>query len=95
KGTYQHVRQHDRFTLPDGTMSGANLTMLGAVRNCVEHAGIPAGEALRMASLYPSSLIRLSDRGKISPGCRADLIALDNRLELKGLYHHEKMNFTD
>lgn len=95
RGTYQHVRQHDRFTLPDGTLSGANLTMLSAVRNCVNHAGITPEEALRMASLYPSSLLKAADRGKISQGCRADLIALDNRLELKGLYHHEKMYFTD
>lgn len=95
RGAYQHVRQHDRFTLPDGTMSGASLTMLGAVRNCVDHAGIPLEEALRMASLYPSSLIGASDRGRISPGCRADLIALDGTLGLKGLYHSAKMNYTD
>lgn len=95
RGTYQHVRQNDRFTLPDGTMSGANLTMLGAVKNCVDHAGIHPEEALRMATLYPASLIKLSDRGKIIPGCRADLIALDSDLKLKGLFHNEKMNFTD
>ncbi len=95
RGTYQHVRQNDRFTLPDGTMSGANLTMLSAVRNCVDHAGIHPEEALRMATLYPASLIKISDRGKIFQGCRADLIALDGDLKLKGLFHNEKMNFID
>ncbi|MCU0376695.1 MAG: N-acetylglucosamine-6-phosphate deacetylase [Bacteroidales bacterium] len=95
RGAYQHVRQHDRFTLPDGTMSGSNLTMLSAVKNCIDYAGIMVEEALRMASLYPSSLIRVSDRGKISPGCRADLIALDNSLRLKGLYNNGKMNYID
>jgi N-acetylglucosamine-6-phosphate deacetylase len=95
RGAYQHVRQHDRYTLPDGTLSGANLTILTAVRNCVKHAGIETGEALRMASLYPAALINLSDRGKIAPGCRADLIFLDNELELKGLFYNGKMNLID
>ena len=27
-GAYQHVKQFDRFTLPDGTLSGARLTLL-------------------------------------------------------------------
>jgi N-acetylglucosamine-6-phosphate deacetylase len=48
-----------------------------------------------MATLYPASLIKVSDRGKILPGCRADLIALDGDFKLKGLFHNEKMNFID
>jgi N-acetylglucosamine-6-phosphate deacetylase len=83
RGPYQHVWQHDRYTLPDGTLSGARLTMLRAVRNCVYHAGIDTMEALRMASLYPAQLIKASDRGFIAPGARADLIVLDSDLEIR------------
>src|SRR5690606_29430246 len=50
-GTYTHVFAGDRYTLPDGTLSGSALTMMQAVANCVLHAGIPLAEALRMASL--------------------------------------------
>ncbi len=55
-GDYVHVFKGDRYTLPDGTLSGSALTMIQAVRNGVEKAGIPLPEALRMASLYPATL---------------------------------------
>ncbi len=73
EGAYIHVRQKDRFTLPDGTLSGSCLTLLQAVRNCVEHAAIPLDEALRMASTYPAQLIGATDLGKIEPGSKANL----------------------
>jgi len=90
-GAYRHVMQPDRFTLPDGTLSGAKLSMLDAVRNCVLHAGIDLYEAIRMASLYPAQLIRARDRGIIAPGARADLIIIDSDLELKGIFVDGKM----
>lgn len=93
-GAYQHVRQSDRYTLPDGTLSGARLTMLDAVRNCVSHAGIEIFEALRMASLYPAQLIKAYDRGVIAPGARADLILLDDRMEIKGVFLNGKMKLA-
>lgn len=85
RGAYRHVRQEDRFTLPDGTLSGAKLSMLDAVRNCVSHAGIEKFEAFRMATLYPARLTGASDRGIIAPGARADLIITDDELRLKGI----------
>jgi N-acetylglucosamine-6-phosphate deacetylase len=94
-GAYQHVKQTDRFTLPDGTLSGSKLTMHTAVKNCVTHAGIPAEEALRMASLYPAQLIRATDRGVISPGARAELIVMDSGLELRGKFYNEKMTLIN
>jgi N-acetylglucosamine-6-phosphate deacetylase len=94
-GAYQHVRQHDRYTLPDGTLSGSRLTMHTAVKNCVTHAGISSEEALRMASFYPAQLIKATDRGVIAPGARADLIVMNNDLELKGIFFNEKMTITN
>jgi N-acetylglucosamine-6-phosphate deacetylase len=73
EGAYVHVKKEDRFTLPDGTLSGSKLTLLKAVQNCVEHAEIPLDEALRMASTYPAKVMNLSDRGKIEEGLRANL----------------------
>ena len=82
-GEYVHVFRGDRYTLPDGTLSGSALTMLQAVRNGVEKAGIPLPEALRMASLYPAGLMGMQDRlGCIRPGAAADLILLDEQLNL-------------
>lgn len=73
EGAYVHVKKEDRFTLPDGTLSGSKLTLLKAVENCVTHAGIPLHEAIRMASTYPALIMNLSDRGKIAKGANASL----------------------
>lgn len=85
RGAYKHVGQKDRFTLPDGTLSGAKLSMLDAVRNCINHAGIEKYEAIRMATLYPARIIGATDRGIIAPGARADLVIVDDGMNLKGI----------
>ncbi|QJB31795.1 N-acetylglucosamine-6-phosphate deacetylase [Chitinophaga oryzae] len=81
-----HVAQEDRFTLPDGTLSGSRLTLLRAVQRCVEHAGIPLEEALRMATVYPATLMGLKDRGRIEPGCRADLVVFDPQYKVQKVF---------
>ncbi len=85
RGAYRHVRQDDRFTLPDGTLSGAKLSMLDAVRNSINYAGIEKFEAIRMATLYPARLVKAAGRGIIAPGARADLVIVDSEMRLKGI----------
>lgn len=82
-GEYTHVFKGDRYTLADGTLSGSALTMLQAVRNGVEKAGIPLPEALRMASLYPATVMGVEKKwGTIQSGAQADFILLDEQLNL-------------
>lgn len=84
KGDYQHVFTGDRYTLPNGTLSGSALTMMKAVNNVVQHCGIPLDEALRMASTYPAQL--LSDKipfGRIAKGYAADFVVFDDTLTVK------------
>lgn len=83
QGAYIHVRQKDRFTLPDGTLSGSALTLALAVKNCVEHADIPLDEALRMATEYPAQLSGIPNLGKLADGWTADLAVLDKDLNLQ------------
>lgn len=71
-----------RLTLADGTLAGSDLDMATAVRFAVDHLELPLEEALRMAGLYPATFLRLQDRGRIAPGCRADLVALDGDLHV-------------
>lgn len=60
----------------NGTLSGSALTMIDAVRNTVEHAGIALDEALRMATLYPARAIGVERRlGSITAGKVANLTA--------------------
>ena len=81
-GEYQHVFKKDRYTLPDGTLSGSALTMLQCVVNGVEKVGIPLPEALRMASLYPALLLKDHKLGSIHSGSWADFVVLDEQLVL-------------
>jgi N-acetylglucosamine-6-phosphate deacetylase len=85
-GEYQHVFRNDRYTLPDGTLSGSALTMLQCVKNAVAHAGISLEEALRMAAAYPAQLITDKKLGKIETGYQADFVVFDNMLELQRVY---------
>lgn len=85
-GTYTHVFRGDRYTLPDGTLSGSALTMMQAVANCVRHAGVPLEEALRMASLYPARVIGADAYGRIAPGATANLVVFDSQYTVKQVF---------
>ena len=61
-----------------GTLSGSALTMIDAVRNSVEHAGIALDEAIRMATLYPARAIGVDKLlGSIESGKVANLTVFD------------------
>ena len=85
-GAYVHVFKGDRYTLPDGTLSGSALTLLKGVANCVQHVGIAPDEALRMASTYPARLIGQPERGLITPGQPAYLTIFDGQYQPCGTY---------
>jgi len=58
----------------NGTLSGSALTMIEAVANSVEHAGIALDEALRMATLYPARAMGVEDKlGSVTAGKVANL----------------------
>ncbi|HVX32491.1 MAG TPA: amidohydrolase family protein [Solirubrobacterales bacterium] len=65
-----------------GALAGSTLTMLDAVRNA--HAlGIPLAAALRAATEAPAAMARRPDLGRLAPGARADLVVLDDALDLR------------
>uniref|UniRef100_UPI0013D06502 amidohydrolase family protein n=2 Tax=Pseudomonadota TaxID=1224 RepID=UPI0013D06502 len=74
------IRRHDgRLTLEDGTLAGADLDMISAVRFVHRELGLDLEEALRMASLYPAESIRIDHRyGRISTGYVANIVHLDD-----------------
>jgi len=70
-------------SLPDGTLAGSVVTMDQAVRNVVGLGLAPLTEAVRMASASPAAALGLGQRlGQIAPGFAADLVALDEKLEV-------------
>lgn len=65
-----------------GALAGSTLTMLDAVRN--SHAlGVPLAAALRAATEAPARMACRPDLGRLAPGVRADLVVLDDSLELR------------
>ncbi len=66
-----------------GSIAGSVITMLDAV-NRMRSLGFSAAEVLRMASLNPAKLLGLDGaRGSIEVGKRGDLIAVDDKGNLK------------
>jgi N-acetylglucosamine-6-phosphate deacetylase len=74
EGYYQHIFKGDRFTLPDGTLSGSCMTMISTFKNAVTKSGIPREEALKMCSLYPARLLKDPSLGRIESGQQANFI---------------------
>ncbi|MGY0217114.1 N-acetylglucosamine-6-phosphate deacetylase [Endozoicomonadaceae bacterium StTr2] len=73
-----------RCTDSEGRLCGSALTMIQAVRNCVEQGGIELDEALRMGSLYAATALGTSrEFGAIKAGMRADLVLFDDDFTIK------------
>ena len=77
-------RKDGALRLADGTLAGADLTMIDAVAYVHKTLGLPLEEALRMASRYPAEAIGLGgERGTLAPGMRADLVHLGEDLGMR------------
>ncbi|MCU1397606.1 MAG: N-acetylglucosamine 6-phosphate deacetylase, partial [Acidimicrobiales bacterium] len=72
--------------LADGTLAGSAVTMDQAVRNVVDVCGVPLDRAVRAASTNPAALMGRADLGRLAVGCRADLVALDTDLAVRGVW---------
>ena len=71
--------------LLDGTLAGSTLTMDQALRNLVS-LGLDLADASRRVSTYAADYLGLAERGRLNPGCFADIVVLDRHLNLKAVY---------
>jgi N-acetylglucosamine-6-phosphate deacetylase len=79
--------RENRLTGPDGTLAGAHLTMIEAVRNAVSLLEVPLADALVMASRTPAAFLGLEgELGRIAPGYRADLVAFNANFDVVGTW---------
>ncbi|HLY35736.1 MAG TPA: N-acetylglucosamine-6-phosphate deacetylase [Candidatus Limnocylindria bacterium] len=65
----------------DGRLAGSVIALDGAVRNVVE-SGIGLVDAVRAATRNPLDLLGVTDRGRLAPGGLADLVELDEDLNV-------------
>ncbi|KAA2245281.1 N-acetylglucosamine-6-phosphate deacetylase [Chitinophaga agrisoli] len=83
EGDYIYIFEKDRYVNAQGTLAGSCLTMMQAVRNCVQQVGIPVEEALRMGSAYPAALAgKGHELGRIAAGYKASMVAFDANLQV-------------
>ena len=76
-----------RCTAPDGTLAGSDLDMASAVRNAHKMLGIPVEGAAKMASASPATFLRIADRvGSLRAGMRADLVLLNDDIEVRDVW---------
>ncbi len=80
-------RRDGRLTLSDGTLAGADLDLATALRNMMGPVGLPAADALAMATSVPAGVVGLEDTcGHLAPGHRADLVHLSADGHLAGVW---------
>jgi N-acetylglucosamine-6-phosphate deacetylase len=72
-----------RCVTEDGTLAGSSIGMIDAVQYVVSSGLVDWHEAIRMASAYPAAALGVADRyGYVKPGYRANLLALDDDLNV-------------
>jgi N-acetylglucosamine-6-phosphate deacetylase len=80
-------RAGGRLTLEDGTLAGADLDMISAVRFMHRVVGLDLAETLRMASLYPAQAVRQEARlGHLRPGAAANIVAVSPDLNVRKVW---------
>jgi N-acetylglucosamine-6-phosphate deacetylase len=88
-------RADGALRLEDGTLAGADLTMIDAVAFVHRAIGLPLGEALRMAALYPAEALGVADRlGHLRRGAVASMVHLADDLEVLGTWIAGERVFT-
>src|SRR5437868_15548838 len=71
----------DGVPMRDGVFAGTVLTMIEAVRN-LHRLGIPFEDAVGAATSVPARILGRADLGVLEPGGLADVVVLDDRLEI-------------
>ncbi|MDC3412181.1 N-acetylglucosamine-6-phosphate deacetylase [Terrihalobacillus insolitus] len=78
------VKKENKVTLKSGNLAGSALTLDKGVGYVVNECGIPLEDAVYMATQTPLEAIRENDRlGRIDVGYKADIVILDEKLEVE------------
>ena len=71
-------------TLADGTIAGSATNLMDCMRRAVRDMGIPLGTAVKCAAVNSAKSIGIYDRfGSLTPGKAANLVLLDEDLEIQ------------
>jgi N-acetylglucosamine-6-phosphate deacetylase len=83
-GLAVHVQDGEARLASTRSLAGSTLTMDRAVARAVRESGLSIERAAAAAATNPARVLGLEDRlGSIAPGRRADLVVLDDALEVR------------
>ena len=76
-----------KAVLADGTIAGSVTDLMSCVRTAVKEMGIPLEDAIGAATMNPAKQIGVYETcGSITPGKAADLVLLNQELEVVDVY---------
>lgn len=85
-------KEGNRAFLSDGTIAGSAVNLMDCLRTAVLKMGIPLETAVKCAAVNPARSIGIYDRtGSIEAGKSADLVALNDDLEIKMVINRGKI----
>jgi N-acetylglucosamine-6-phosphate deacetylase len=67
---------------PDGVLAGSVVTMIESIRN-LHGLGVPLEEAVAAATIVPARVLGLEDVGRLDVGLPADVVVLNDRVEIE------------
>jgi N-acetylglucosamine-6-phosphate deacetylase len=67
---------------PDGVLAGSVVTMIESIRN-LHGLGVPLEEAVAAATFVPARVLGLEDVGRLDVGLPADVVVLNDRVEIE------------
>lgn len=77
---------HGKATLADGTLAGSVLTMDQAARNLRAWCGLGWAELAHVTATNAADQLGWHDTGRLTEGCLADLVVVDDALNVHATY---------
>jgi len=87
------TRQGDQLLGPQGQLAGSTLDMASAVRYCRQQ-DLGLTTCLNMASRNPSEFLNLAHMGSIAVGKQADLVLLNEQLQVQQCWLNGHISYT-
>ena len=87
-GTYELGNQKvyvkdGQARLKSGNLAGSTANLNQCVRNAYKHLDLPLYEVIGYATKNPADHLGLKDYGRIKEGCVADMILIDDEIDIK------------
>ncbi|KKB13707.1 N-acetylglucosamine-6-phosphate deacetylase [Devosia geojensis] len=90
------TRADGALRLADGTLAGADLDMIDAIRFMHAKIGLPLDEVLRMASLYPAEAMGISESlGALRESAAASFVHLSESLDVEAVWIDGKKKYLE